>query len=159
MKKKLTLILILACVVMAFTGVVMYAVLQGHGNLKEHTVIELNGETRKNLKAELTGFYPGNEQSYKITLTGEESENYAVTLNFYEDKKGGTLENYLTVTITTKDVKVEKQLKELLDGEKLELGKNASEITIAYFMSEDADNEAQGATADFYIELTAKSEK
>lgn len=159
MKKKLSLILILVCVVMAFTGVVMFVVLQGQSNLKANTVIELNGETRKNLKAELTGFYPGNAQEYKITLTGEEAENYVVTLNFRRDNDGGALENYLTVTITTKDVKVEKQLKDLLDGEKLELGKNASEITITYAMSEDADNEAQGTTADFYIELTAKSDK
>ncbi len=159
MNKKLKLILILVCVVMAFTGVVIVAVVQEQGNLKERTVIELNGETNKTLKTELTGFYPGSEREYKIILRGEASENYETTLNFRSDKSSGALENYIIVTITTKGVTIKKQLKELLDGEKAELGKNASEITITYAMPENTGNEAQGTTADFYIDFTAKNDK
>lgn len=159
MNKRLKLILILVCVVMAFTGIVIWAVFQEQNTLKEHTVIELNGETSKTLKADLTGFYPGSEREYAITLTGEFAENYEITLNFRNDKHSGELENYLTVTITTKNVTIQKQLKELLDGEEIELGNDANEITITYVMPEDTGNEAQGATADFYIDLTAKSDK
>lgn len=157
MNKRLKPILILVCVVMAFTGIVIWAVLQDQNNLKERTVIKLNGETSKTLKAELSGLYPGNEQEYKIILNGELAEDYEITLNFSNDENSGALENYLIVTITTKDVTIQKQLKELLDGEKIELGGNANEITIVYAMPEDTGNEAQGATADFYINLTAKN--
>lgn len=156
--KKIALVLILLCIATEVMGVAIYSALQEQGDLKENTVIELNGETRKSLRTELMGFYPGIEREYKITLSGEGSENYVVTLDFRGDKNGGALENYLTVTIETKDIKVEKRLKELLDGEELRLDKNASEITITYSMPEDTDNGAQGATADFYIELTAKSD-
>ncbi len=157
MNKKLSIALILVCVVLAVSGVVVWCVLQNQNNLKTNTVIEINGETSKTLKAELTGFYPGNEQEYKIILKGDSSENYIVTLNFRNDEKHGTLENYLTVKITTKNKTIEKDLKDLLDGEKVELGKNANEICISYAMPENTGNEAQGTTAAFYIDLTAKN--
>lgn len=156
MNKKLKLILILVCVVMTFTGIVLWAFLQQDG-LKERTVIKINGETSKTLKAELTDFYPECEQEYKIILSGASAENYAITLNFRNDKNSGALENYLTVTITTKTVTISKQLSELLNGESVKLGKNANEITITYAMPAATGNEAQGTTADFYIDLTAKN--
>lgn len=159
MDKRLKLILILVCVVMTFIGIVLLAVLQEQDSLKEHTVIELNGETSKTLKAELTDFYPGIKQEYKIILNGESVENYQITLNFRNDKNSGDLKNYLTVTITTKDVTIQKQLKDLLDGDKVELGNNSNEITIVYAMPEDTGNEAQGTTAEFYIDLTASNDK
>lgn len=160
MKKKLYIILILVCVVTAFTGVIMWGVLQEQqAELTENTVIEVSGETEKTVKAELTGFYPGDKQEYNITLKGEMSEDYLVTLTFRDDKNADGLENYLTVTIKTKEVTIEKQLKEVLSGEKIELGSNANEITIIYAMSEETGNEAQGTTADFYIDLTAENDK
>lgn len=144
---------------MAFTGIVILFVLSKQDNLEEHTVIELSGETSKTLKAELTGFYPGSTQQYVVTLNGEWADEYVITLNFRDDSSSGALENYLIVTIATKEVTIEKQLKELLDGGKVELGKNANEITITYAMPNDTGNEAQSTTADFYIDLTAKNIK
>lgn len=159
MKKKTYIILILVCVLMAFVGIIIWGVMQKQDNLKENTVIEINGETSKTLKAELTGFYPGNEQEYKIILKGDSADNYEITLNFRNDEKHGTLGNYLIVKITTKDMSIEKKLKDLLDGEKIELGKNANEIYVSYAMPENTGNEAQGTTAAFYIDLTAKTNK
>lgn len=160
MKKKLYIILILVCVVTAFTGVIMWGALQEQqAELTENPGIEVSGETEKTIKAELTGFYPGDKQEYNITLIGEMSEDYVVTLTFRNDKNVGGLEDFLTVTIKTKEVTIEKQLKEVLNGEKIELGNNANEITIAYAMSEETGNEAQGTTAEFYIDLTAENDK
>lgn len=159
MKKKLYIILILVSVITAFTGVIIWGVLQEQQTeLTENTVIEVSGETKKTVKAELVGFYPSSKQTYTITLAGETSQDYLVTINFRDDNKSGGLENYLIVTITTKEVTIEKPLKEFLKGEKVELGKNANEITITYAMPEDTGNEAQGTTADFYIDLTAEND-
>lgn len=159
MKKKSMLILILVCVVMALTGMVLWMVMQEQNELQEQTVIELNGETSKTLKADLTGFYPGSEQEYKIILRGETASDYEITLNFRNDQNSGALENYLTVTVTTNEVTIRKQLKELFEGDGVELGSGISEITITYEMPETTGNEAQGASADFYIDLTAKNSK
>lgn len=160
MAKKVYIFLMLVCVITAFTGVVIWGVLrEQQAELTENTVIELDGETEKTVKAELTGFYPGGKQTYTLLLSGEMAEDYDVTISFRNDKNSGALENYLTVTIKTKDVMIERQLKDLLDEGEIELGKNANEVTITYAMPEDTGNEAQGTTADFYIDLTATNDK
>lgn len=155
MKKLFKLIVLLGCMAITFIGIVIWAVLLTQGGLKPNTVIKLNGATYKTLQAELSGFYPGNEQEYKIVTTGEGTERYDVTLAFRGNAKSGGLENYLIVIVTTKEVTIEKPLTELLDGDPIELGKNANEITVTYVMPEDTGNEAQGTTADFYIDFTA----
>lgn len=157
MKRKLYVILILVCVVMASAGIVVFGANQSQDVLEKNTEIEINGETNRTLTAELTGFYPGNEQAYTITLKGGYSDDYVVTLNFRDNEEKGELENYLTVTISAGENKIEKSLKELLDGEEIELGGTASEIEIAFAMPADTGNESQGTTASFYIDFTAKN--
>lgn len=155
---KMKVVLILVCVVMAFTGVGIYASLQSQSKLEAHTQINVEGETTsKTLKATLTGFYPGCTQEYKISLTGDLADNYNVTMSFRNDKKQGGLENYITVVISTADFKLEKPLKDLLKGDTIQLGANASEITIAYTMPAETGDEAQGTTCDFYVDVTAKN--
>ncbi len=157
MKKRLMFILMLACMLTAFTGIVIWTVMQGESNLEENTVIELNGETSKSLKAELVGFYPGCEREYSIVLKGDLSENYYVEINFRSGGESGGLESYLVVRIATSGVTVEKRLAELLDGGRIELGKNANKITITYVMPSDVGNEAQGSSAAFYVDVSAKN--
>lgn len=157
MKKSLNLVLILVCVALAFTGIVIRTVLQKQDALEENTVIDISGDTKKALKADLAGFYPGSKQEYRIALRGESEGSYAVTLAFRGESKSASLENYLTVTITANDVTIEKRLQELLEGETLELGRNVSDITITYAMPENTGNEVQGTTADFIIDLTVKN--
>lgn len=157
MKKRLMFILMLACMLTAFTGIVIWTVMQEESNLEENTVIELNGETSKSLKAELVGFYPGCECEYSIALKGDLSENYYVEINFRSGGESGGLESYLVVRIATSGVTVEKRLAELLDGGRIELGKNANKITITYVMPSDVGNEAQGSSAAFYVDVSAKN--
>lgn len=160
MKKKSKyrfLLVLLTCIVLAFAGFLFWSLLQKQENLKAHTVIKIRGETTKTLHADLDGFYPGSEQSYEIALSGESPETYEITLHFRSAAGSGNLGDYLLVTIRTKEVTIEKQLKDLLGGKKVSLGTNANEITITYTMPESTGNEAQGATADFYIDLMAKN--
>lgn len=158
MNNKIKVVLVLVCVAMAFTGVGIFISLQSQSKLEAHTQINVEGETTsKTLKATLTGFYPGCTQEYQIGLTGDLADSYNVTLTFRNDKKQGGLENFITVVISTSNFTLEKPLKDLLNGDVIDLGTNASQITISYTMPTDTDDEAQGTTCDFYVDLTAKN--
>lgn len=154
MNKKIKYILIIVSAVLALTGMVIWGVMSKENVLKDNTVIEIDGETSKTLKAEISGFYPGKSEEYVIRLTGSGASDYEVSLNFKDDN-GGSLKNYLTVTITTADTTVEKPLKEILSTGEISLGKNATEIHIKYTMPEEVGNEAKETSVTFYIELTA----
>ncbi len=155
MSKRLNIILIAACVLMTVFSSIIYSVMQGQGDLKENTVIKVNGETDKTLKAELSGFYPGCEKEYVIALKGSLVSEGCVTLEFRNGENHGGLENYINVKITAGEIAVEKPLKDLFDGNKIDFGNNVSEIKITYSMPENTGNEAQGTTAFFYIDVTA----
>lgn len=158
MNNKIKVVLILVCVAMAFTGVGIYMSLQSQNKLEANTQINVEGETTsQTLKAKLTGFYPGCTQQYQISLNGELADSYTVTLSFRNDKKQGGLENFITVVISTSNFTLEKPLKDLLNDEVIDLGTNASQITISYTMPTDTGDEAQGTTCDFYVDLTAKN--
>lgn len=156
MSKKVKIILTLACVAMAFIGVIVFLVLSNGNKLLEHTTITIKGETTKRLTAEIDDLYPGSVSEYEIVLDGDHSEEFYITLSFRE-KSNGKLKEYIGVKIETDNVTIEKSLKELLDEKaKLSLGQNSTNIKITYTMAIDAGNETQGADIDFYIDLTAK---
>lgn len=141
--------------VAASSAVVVYrAVKNTSGNVESDATIEIDGETHKTLEATLTGFYPGSSQDYTIVLTSETSESYETYLSFRDGS--GELQNYIVVTVSTGTEEIEKPLSELLGGETLFLGENVSEIKITYTMPEEVGNEAQGTTADFRIDFSAK---
>ncbi len=156
MSKKVKIILTLACVAMAFIGVIVLLVLSNGNKLLEHTTITIKGETTKTLSAEIKDLYPGSVSEYEIVLEGDHPEEFYITLSFRE-KSNGKLKDYIGVKIETDNVTIEKSLKDLLDGkEKLSLGQNSTNIKITYTMSESAGNETQGADINFYIDLTTK---
>ncbi len=157
MSKKITIALIALCLAMTVCGTTIYFVNKSDNDLSNKTEINLNGDTAKELEVTLTDFYPGSTQTYEIKLKGNSADDYTVTINFRDDEKSGMLENYLTVVISTDKVSIEKSLKELLEGDEISLGKNASNIKIRYTMPESVGNESQGTTADFYIDISAKS--
>ncbi len=156
MSRKVKIILTLACVAMAFIGVIVFLVLSDGNKLLEHTTITLRGETTKTLAVEITDLHPCGASEYEITLSGDRPEEFYITLAF-GGKSDGKLKEYIDVKIETDNVTIEKSLKELLDGkEELSLGQNSTNIKITYAMSESAGNETQGADIEFYIDLTAK---
>lgn len=158
MSRRIKYILIIVSVALSLTGTMLWGVLSKKDDLDRTTRIEIEGETQKTLKAEITDFYPGKEASYKIELTGSRAQDFTVTLNFRDDD-GGELKEYIIVTIETnvEGDSSEKSLKELLNGESLELGKGATEIEIRYRMPETVGNEAQGTSVEFYIDVRASN--
>lgn len=149
--------LTLVCVALSFTGIGLRFALLAETKLEEHTEISLRGETNTTLSAELSGFYPGSEQEYEIALTGEGAGDYYVSLNFRADARSGGLEEYLNVRILAGDFTTEKNLKELLDGEALDLGRGAEEIRLVYAMPANTGNEAQGTVTEFLIDVIASN--
>lgn len=158
MRKKVMMLLTIACVALTAASITIWCVLNSQSDLEQNTEVTVNGETKKTFKAELEDFYPGKAQDYKITLSGDLAEHYVVTLKFRDDNKHGELENYIIVKIATKEKRIEKPLADLLKGEDVVLGSNANEITITYEMRVDAGNESQGTAASFFLELHAKNE-
>lgn len=153
---KLKYIIIIISVILTLTGVVILGILQNNSNLEDSTVVEINGETSKTLKAEIKGFYPGKTADYVISLTGDSAEEYSITLNFFGDN-GGELKKYILVGVMTDNSSIEKPLEELLEGDALSLGRGITEITITYTMPIDTGDEAQGESVVFFVELNAKN--
>lgn len=154
MSKRLQYIIIAAAVLLTAVWVGLWFKVRTDCELSERTEIVVNGETRKTLRASLSGFYPGKSESYTIVLTG--AEDYDVTLEFLEGTES-VLSEYITVRITTDEVRVEKELSELTEIGAIELGRQAKEIVLEYTLSESAGNEAQGASASFELEIRAKN--
>ncbi len=153
---KLKYIMIIISIVITLCGVVIFGRLQNNNNLEQNTVIEINGETSKTLKAQIKGLYPGKTEEYTILLKGDSTEEYAITLKFFGDD-GGKLKNYLVVEIVTENNAIEKPLQELLNGDFISLGQGVSKIRISYTMPFDTGDEAQGVSVAFYLELNAKN--
>lgn len=156
--KKFKFLLIAACI--ALSGVCSSLFFSANNDkLQKNTTITVKQDTTRTLEAEITGIYPGNSREYVINLNVKDAEILDISLAFRnKENNDGKLKNYIDVTISAGDVKIEKTLKELLDDDaKYDLGDNVKTITITYTMPESVGNESKGATADFYIDISAKA--
>lgn len=153
---KLKYILIIISIILTLTGVVLLATMKDNNELKENTVIEIDGATTKTLKAEINGLYPGKTEEYVISFAGDNIKDYLITLDFNGDDDG-VLKNYIEVEIKTNDSSINETLNDLLKGDLISLGTGVTEIIISYTMPIEAGNEAQGESIVFYIELEAKT--
>ena len=153
---KLKYILIIISIILTLTGVVLFTTMQDNNELKENTVIEIDGATTKTLKAEIDGLYPGKTEEYVISFIGDDIKDYLITLDFNGDNDG-TLKNFIEVEIKTNESSINKTLNELLEGDRISLGTGVTEIIISYTMPIEVGNDAQGVSVVFYIELEAKT--
>ncbi len=153
---KLKYILIIISIILTLTGVVLLATMKDNNELKENTVIEIDGATTKTLKAEINGLYPGKTEEYVISFAGDNIKDYLITLDFNGDDDG-VLKNYIEVEIKTNDSSINETLNDLLEGDLISLGTGVTEIIISYTMPIEAGNETQGESIVFYIELEAKT--
>lgn len=153
---KLKYILIIISIILTLSGVVLVVTMQNDNQLKDNTVIEIDGGTTKTLKAEIEGLYPGKTEEYIISFTGENTKDYLITLDFNGDDNGN-LKNFIEVKIETNESLINKTLSELLEGDFISLGMGVTEIKISYTLPIEIGNEAQGASVVFYIELEAKT--
>ena len=157
MKKGTAYILICLTVVMSLIGLLIwYNVAKTAGEKNPMEVdITLNGNTTRELSVDFKDLNPGTDGQYVINLKAQNAKDYSVVLRFHGE---GKIKDYIDVEITTDAEGFEcekKKLADLLDGEEIALGKGATRITVSYSMPVDVGNEAQGAEANFFIELVA----
>lgn len=127
--------------------------------VKDITLIE-SDFTHKSLEFSANGLKPGDVREYTINLKGKSSGNYTLNLDFAEVKEGA-LKNFVDVTLEQGETHYTYKLCELLEGKTVsftcKIGvTNATVIKVIYSMPIETGNEAQNATADFAINLTAE---
>lgn len=160
--KKLHLILI-AVVAVLLAGVVMLAVVLFNNNeFIKNITLSPDGTTSEKLEFSANGMGPGGKpREYTINLKSKLSDRYIVTLEF-EETEEGTLKNFVNVTLQFGDEEPTTYLlAELLDGQTVTFECNINSgatfsIKVTYAIPSEVGNEAQGATADFDIILTAE---
>ena len=163
MSRKVKYILAIVCAVTAAVGAAIFAVLikkklENGVTISGGANVTLTAESTKSIEANICGLYPGERREYVIDVKLDQAENSEIVIAFRDKDTNGKLKNYIGVTVTSGDASVDKSLKELLEGgEELRFNGSTTQIVIVYTMRQDAGNESQGATADFYIDISAKT--
>lgn len=154
MKKFKDYLLIILISAMTVAGGAIYYKMTSYTNMEENVDIVIDGNTCETLKANITDLYPGKTSEYFINLINDTEKDYFITIKFYDDD-GGLLKNFLLVEIKTENITIQKELKELINGEEINIGKGSSKIIISYTMPKDVGNESQGTSVKFFIDLYA----
>lgn len=145
------------CMALALIGIVLFSYFRNTSKNMNNITITINEEITTKLDVDLKEINPGSEEKYSINLDSEDLSLYCISLQFLEKDNKGNLDEYLTLVLNANDYKIEKNLHEVLvNEEKFDLGVNVKNIYVAYKMDESVGNEAQNATTDFSINLTAK---
>lgn len=139
------------------------AVWMNFGNRAPSGAITLSPdeEPSRELSVTLSDFVPGRTQSTDITLAAANGESFVITLAFTREEES-PLADFLTVTISVGDKTIETAtLAAYLDGKTIAFDYVATKdetLTISYTMPETVGDEAQGATADFRLDITIARE-
>ena len=153
MSKGLKITIIVVSMIVSVAGIIFMIMSKvGTSKLSEQTTIVIKGETKKTVKAELEGLYPGSSEEYEIILEGE-GEEYQTSIRF-RGKEDSELKEYIDVKITSGEESIERALGSLIeDEENISLGENRESVKLIFTMREDAGNETQGKDISFYIDV------
>ena len=157
MKRFTKFILVLITSALSLIGVLLFIHFQ-KSTAPNQITVTINEETTKNLKIDLENIVPGSETSYTINIDSKYFNDFDFSISFYEKDDPGELSNYLSLSISANEFKINKSFKEILNkNETFDLGSNVKQISLVYIMDENVGNEAQNAYANFYIDLMSKS--
>ena len=157
MKRFTKFILVLITSALSLIGVLLFIHFQ-KSTAPNQITVTINEETTKNLKIDLENIVPGSETSYTINIDSKYFNDFDFSISFYEKDDPGELSNYLSLSISANEFKINKSFKEILNkNETFDLGSNVKQISLVYIMDENIGNEAQNAYANFYIDLMSKS--
>jgi len=164
--RRVVSVLFVALVSVMVTGVTLVYYLQSNPqeNFERNVTLESEGVTEETFEFSALDLKPGDVIEYKINLNNATEDLYEVSLVFTEEKDGG-LKEYVDVELQCGNRKVSKKLKALFEDSnpvKFDCKVGSGEIPVVYvryIMQESVGNEAQDATADFKIVLTAATSK
>lgn len=153
MSKGLKITIIVVSMIVSVAGIIFMIMSKaGTSKLSEQTTIVIKGETKKTVKAELEGMYPGSNDEYEIILEGE-GDSYQTTIRF-RGNEDSELKEYIDVKVIAGEEEIDKSLSELIkEGENISLGENRESVKLIFTMREDAGNETQGKDISFYIDV------
>ncbi len=121
----------------------------------------LNDRSQSEFSVDLSDIYPGRTISYKICLKANKGDYFNITIEL--DELGeSSLADFLGFEIRYEGETIDKaSLKEYVEGKKCNFKadfseKKTVEVEFVYIMDVGVGDEAQGATADFNIVLSAK---
>ena len=155
-------VLPIATVVLLLVGVAILtvALLTNNNEYVKDITLKGNDVTRESLEFSAGGLKPGDVKEYTINLKGKSAGNYTLNFDFVE-MDDGALKNYVDVALQYGGKSYTYKLSELLDGKTVSFNcrvgvSNATVIKVIYSMPLSAGNEAQKATCDFRVNLTAE---
>ena len=155
-------VLPIAAVMLLIVGVALLITVLTTANddVVQDITLSANDITRESLEFSANGLMPGDVREYTINLKGKSAGSYNVMLDFgvVED---GALKNFVDVTVQQGDRAHTYKLYELLDGKPVSFNcrigsMQATVIKVIYSMPAEIGNEAQNASVDFAINLTAE---
>ncbi len=155
--KKILFIAIPILVTVVATFLILYFLGDCNGN-KGTVTIDKDGEVSEEYVITNLALYPGSQELMELNVKSKLSGNFEVALEFSEIDDGG-LKNFITVEILFDgEVKVIKNLYELLDGNKITFdckinSSIRSNLKIIYKMPIETDDTAQDTTASFNVGL------
>ena len=154
-------VLPIVTVVLLLVGVAIWTVVLLTTNNEFVKDITLNEKdiTHETLEFSAGGLKPGDVREYKINLKGKSAGIYTLKLDFVETDNGA-LKNYVDVALQYGGKSFTYKLSELLEGKTVSfechIGTKATVIELIYSIPQDIGNEAQKATCDFKVNLTAE---
>ncbi len=159
MKNRAILIIFICLITIATAGFGAYRLLYKTGGDALFSVGEK--EVTRTVKMKKLSLIPGGEQSQSLTVKADATGTYEFSFEFEKTKDGG-LAPFVTVEILLGETSLGvKGLDECLSGESFfsqKLLEESETVTASfvYRMAGDADDEAQGKSVGFEIDVTAK---
>ena len=128
-------------------------------SLSETVVVSVDGVAEKTLTVDGLEIYPGEKRECIVFLKSELTGSFDATLTFEEFGNDNALKPYVDVKVFVSNAQVyEGALEELLSSGEINFSVNldnttAKQLKIQYLMDVNVGNDAQDATASFYVKL------
>lgn len=129
---------------------IAYEKLSGYRN--EETS-DSGGQVIREVKVDIDGMYPGKSEDVVVS-----DLNPKAGASVYASFRGESslLSDSLVVTIKANDLTLTKGLKDVLNKDEIELGKEVAKVTLTYTLPLSVDNSTQNQSASFYVDLISK---
>lgn len=161
--KKIIYALLTSLSVMILIGVILSILFLCEACKDEIIYVDLSsGINSERVKFEDVALVPGEETGYTVRFLSDVSDEYDVSFTF-SDGTDGTLNEHLCVKMELGgEILCDKPLNELIEEGPyktvLSLTRNKySDVIVTYYMPSETGNEAQSATGEFELFITASN--
>ena len=157
---KLKIILPIVAVALLLFGVVLMALTLASPNSSFIKDVTLNDDgVEQELEMSANGLIPGDSREYTLNLKGQSTGDYSLNFAFVV-LNDGALKDFVKVTLQCGDKSDTYNLSDLLGGQVATLkiktiAKQTTVVKVIYSIPSEVGNEAQNATVDFTVNLSA----